>query len=171
MNVFGVDWSLKTGVAIAWREDRVIHTLRLPCVGESGASRLNGLYCAAGNAVTIAAENGLPTAVYYEQAFGMNLRMHEASGALQAGLWGQLVGRSAFPPNVWPILTKDWRQTLGIPRAEGATAKDARAERKRQQRVYAIGLGADPGLSEDEFDAVCILRAGELDIGEKRSAA
>lgn len=167
MNVWGCDWSLKTGVALAWRRDRTIHTMRLDASGEKGAERLAGLYLAASSAATIAALSGLPTAVYVEQAVGQpNPRLLEAQGVVQAALWSTLVGRTPHPPNVWLLRATEWRQALEIPRAAGENAKSRRAARKLQQQTYAIGLGAERGISEDEFDAVCLMRAGELDIGE-----
>lgn len=171
MNVWAVDWSLSTGVAFAWRQDRQIITLRMGGTPPSfpHPKRLAALHSAV---QLISANVDPPTAVYVEQAVGkMNPRLLEAQGVVQMALWEALAGRTEFDPNVWLIRATEWRQALGIPRAEGGTKQERRRERKRQQKSFAVGLGTDPSVSEDEFDAACILRAGELDIGEERIAA
>jgi hypothetical protein len=173
VNVWGVDFSLKTGVALAWRDRGHVHSLRVGYGGDSPAEQLHHLYRAALAAADVPPR--LPTAVYFEQAYSRNERgkrvMYSAEGVLQAAFWEALYGRSRFAPNVWPIRAVEWRRVLGMPTPKEGTDTEKRRERKRQQKMYAIGLGAERGLSEDEFDAVCIMRAGELDIGEAREAA
>jgi hypothetical protein len=170
--VWGVDWALSTGVAVAWRHHGEIRTVRIPTTGSTDrAPRLASFHMATGTAAEIAAASGLPTAVYYEQAFGNNLQMHEAAGTLQAALFIALDGRTPHPPNVWPILASDWRRSLGLTPPPGRTKHQRRKQRKEQQQRYALQIGAPAGLSEDEYDAACILRAGELDIGTGEAAA
>jgi hypothetical protein len=176
--VWGLDWSLATGTALAWRGTRgELRTVRLGIGAGPAAKQLDELHMVTGQAALAALEDGTPTAVYFEQAYARNERgkraMYSAEGVLQAALWNVLRGRTPYEPNVWPIRTVEWRAALGLksPRPDEGSESQRRAIRKQQQKTFAIGLGAHAGLSEDEFDSACILRAGELDIGEDRRAA
>jgi hypothetical protein len=109
--------------------------------------------------------HGVPLVVYMEQAIGQpNPWLLRADGVVQAAMWSVLQGRSPHPVSIFPLRTTEWRRALGLgPPPKGLTKPEARFWRKDQQRAFALEAGAAEGLSEAEYDAVCVAVAGARD--------